>query len=58
MPRVRAFIDRALYLPEEEWATDEQRREEAGVPEEEEEFATKGGVWRGGRCSLSLTGQR
>lgn len=29
--RGRAFIDRALYLPEEEWASDEQRREAAGV---------------------------
>jgi len=39
--RGRAFIDRELYLPEEEWATDAERREEAGVPEEVE-FATKG----------------
>ncbi len=30
----RAFIDRALYLPEEEWAGDKERREEAGVPKE------------------------
>lgn len=37
--RGRAFIDRALYLPRE-WAEDEQRRAEAGVPEEIE-FATK-----------------
>jgi SRSO17 transposase len=28
-----AFIDRALYLPEE-WAEDHKRREEAGIPEE------------------------
>jgi SRSO17 transposase len=31
--RGQAFIDRELYLPEE-WAEDEQRREQAGVPEE------------------------
>jgi SRSO17 transposase len=36
-----AFIDRALYLPQEEWAQDFARREEAGVPEEVR-FATKG----------------
>ena len=35
-----AFIDRALYLPEE-WAEDEARRREASVPEEVA-FATKG----------------
>ena len=37
----RAFLDRALYLPEEDWATDEERRKEAGVPEEVD-FAKKG----------------
>ncbi len=47
--RGRAFIDRALYLPEEEWANDEARREEAGVPEEVE-FATKGELARGMLC--------
>jgi SRSO17 transposase len=36
-----AFVDRALYLPREEWAEDAARREEAGVPEEVR-FATKG----------------
>jgi SRSO17 transposase len=36
-----AFVDRALYLPREEWADDHVRREEAGVPEEVR-FATKG----------------
>jgi SRSO17 transposase len=35
-----AFIDRALYLPQE-WAEDFARREEAGVPKEVR-FATKG----------------
>ena len=30
--RGQAFIDRELYSPEE-WASDEQRRERAGVPE-------------------------
>jgi SRSO17 transposase len=42
-PRGRAFIDRALYLPEEEWAKDEARREAAGVPEKVK-FATKGAL--------------
>ncbi len=41
----RAFIDRALYLPEEEWAGDKERREEAGVPKEVS-FATKGELAR------------
>jgi SRSO17 transposase len=36
-----AFIDRELYLPEEEWAYDPDRRGEAGVPERIR-FATKG----------------
>jgi SRSO17 transposase len=39
-----AFIDRALYLPEE-WAEDEARRQEAGVPEEVT-FTTKGELAR------------
>ncbi len=34
-----AFIDRALYLPRE-WAKDQERRVEAGIPEEVQ-FATK-----------------
>jgi SRSO17 transposase len=44
-PRGRAFIDRTLYLPEEEWANDEERREAVGVPEEVGS-ATKGGLAR------------
>jgi SRSO17 transposase len=43
-PRGRAFLDRALYLPEE-WAGDEARCREAGVPEEVA-FATKGELAR------------
>ncbi len=43
-PRGWAFIDRALYLPEE-WAEDEVRRREAGVPQEII-FATKGELAR------------
>ena len=43
-PRGWAFIDRALYLPEE-WAKDEARRREAWVPEEAA-FATKGELAR------------
>ena len=39
-----AFIDRALYLPEE-WAEDEVRRRQAGVPQEII-FATKGELAR------------
>jgi SRSO17 transposase len=42
----RAFLDRALYLPEEEWAQDEERLREAGVPEEEMGFAKKGELAR------------
>src|SRR5215213_8366638 len=36
-----AFVDRALYLPREEWVNDPLRWAEAGVPEEVR-FATKG----------------
>ncbi len=39
-----AFVDRALYLPKE-WAQDEERRAEAGVPEGVR-FATKGELAR------------
>ena len=39
-----AFVDRALYLPRE-WAQDEERRAEAGVPEGVR-FATKGELAR------------
>jgi SRSO17 transposase len=39
-PRGRAFLDRALYLPKE-WATAQERRHEAGVPDTVR-FATKG----------------
>src|SRR5215213_6358299 len=38
-PRGRAFLDRALYLPQD-WAEDDARRREAGVPPEVV-FATK-----------------
>src|SRR6266487_5289076 len=38
--RGAAFLDRALYLPEE-WTTDRVRCREAGIPDEVE-FATKG----------------
>jgi SRSO17 transposase len=43
-PRGWACIDRALYLPEE-WAENEARRREAGVPEDVT-FATKGELTR------------
>jgi SRSO17 transposase len=43
-PRGWAFIDRALYLPEE-WAEDRERRRGVGVPEEVA-FATKGELAR------------
>ena len=39
-PKGAAFIDRALYLPEE-WTSDRVRCREAGIPDEVE-FATKG----------------
>jgi SRSO17 transposase len=38
-PEGHCFIDRELYLPQE-WTADTQRREEAGVPKDQE-FATK-----------------
>ena len=41
-----AFVDRALYLPREEWANDPVRREEAGVPDGVR-FATKGELAKG-----------
>jgi DDE superfamily endonuclease len=41
-----AFVDRALYLPREEWANDPLRREKAGVPDEVR-FATKGELTKG-----------
>ncbi len=43
-PRGWAFIDRALYLPEE-WSEDARRRQAAGVPEEVG-YATKGELAR------------
>ncbi|HLW03591.1 MAG TPA: IS701 family transposase [Ktedonobacterales bacterium] len=42
--RGAAFLDRALYLPEE-WITDRVRRREAGIPDEVG-FATKGELAR------------
>ncbi|MEU3256201.1 IS701 family transposase [Streptomyces sp. NPDC006997] len=38
--RGRALIDRRLYLPEQSWCTDPERRRAAGIPEEVR-FATK-----------------
>ena len=43
-PAGRAFLDRELYLPKE-WATDDARRREAGVPTDAA-FATKPGLAR------------
>ncbi|MET9663693.1 IS701 family transposase [Streptomyces sp. NPDC006510] len=38
--RGRALIDRRLYLPEQSWCTDPERRRAAGIPDEVQ-FATK-----------------
>ncbi|MFF4648132.1 IS701 family transposase [Streptomyces sp. NPDC001389] len=38
--RGRALIDRRLYLPEQSWCSDPERRHAAGIPEEVQ-FATK-----------------
>jgi SRSO17 transposase len=43
-PRGQAFVDRALYLPED-WAADAVRREAAGIPPDVT-FATKGQLAR------------
>jgi SRSO17 transposase len=43
-PKGHAFLDRALYLPEE-WKVDRVRCREAGIPEEVS-FATKGELAR------------
>jgi SRSO17 transposase len=39
-PRGHALIDRALYLPRS-WAEDSQRCDDAGIPTDKREFATK-----------------